>query len=515
MNAKIAAWRLFERKTATSAGCGVVDTHALYAAQCHNSYDTIHFSDRVVRDIADLLLRSVVNSVVSPRHPGLPQDRLLAQLREFTVRDPDVDRAHSSAGLLGRSMVGAEWSSIEGLAMARSMLSGRSHWAWFGGSVTAHEQIVQAVSHSLQQRGLPNTVSNFGVAATSPDYLSYCLDKVVGGEHQLRAFDVIVWEYAENDWSSGEDLDALVAASLRLPQHPVVLMYLHCGPRTIMQHGGCDARHATHRAIARRHGIVAIDLTPWIVSLNASEYPTYFYDGVHPNKQGGDAIGQFIVRVMHQGLRALHVLEPPFGPASSRSSVFARHRASLSTEAQRTRHCWTTLAAEKQRNLQPMQPAPGWTFVSEVPTSFEGVHKFNKNGWQNSNDSHWNTNFTYDKSVSQPSFACIQFRLDECSVNVVVYYLVTNANPWFGRANISMYSIGRLGEVHRSPSISNIMLISNHAYSGTARGKADRQTVAVLHRLLLPSLPARRTSWAIRVCPVQGLFRVIAIGCEN
>lgn len=516
VNAKIATWRLFEWKTATSAGCGVVDSHALYAAQCHNSYDTIHFGGRVVRDIADLLLRSVVNSVVSLRLPGLQQDRLLAQLREFTVRDPDVDRAHGSAGLLGRSMVGAEWSSIEGLAMARSMLARRSHWAWFGGSVTAHNQIVQAVSRSLQQRGLPNKVSNFGVPATGPDYLSYCLNKVVGGEHQLRVYDVIVYEYSENDFGSGEDLDALVAASLRLPQQPVVLMYLHCGPRTIVQHGGCDARHASHRAIARRHGIVAIDLTPWIVSLNVSDHPKYFYDSVHPTKQGGDAMGQFIVRVMHQGLRTLHVLEPPFGPASNRSAAFAQHRTSLSTEAQRTRHCWTTLAAEEQRNLQPMQPAPGWEFVSEVRGRMAGsFHTLSKNGWQNSNDSQWNTTFTYDKSFSQPGFACIQFRLDECSVNVVVYYLVTNVNPWFGRANISIYSIGPLGSnVHSVPSISNVTLISNQAYSGTAQGTAIRKTDAMMRRLLLPSLAARRTSWGIRVCPVQGLFRVIAIGCE-
>ena len=115
---------------------------------------------------------------------------------------PDLDRAHGS-GMLGRSMVGASWSSVEGLATARSLLAGHSSWAWFGGSVTAEGRILRAVSGNLAARGLTVSTSNFGVPATGPEYLSFCIKNVVGGEEVIMAAST---RYIRSQ--SAKDIDA-------------------------------------------------------------------------------------------------------------------------------------------------------------------------------------------------------------------------------------------------------------------------------------------------------------------
>ena len=520
-----------ELEVVARAGRGFVDAHALLATRCHNNYDTVHFDGLVTREMARLLLRSVV---ASPRDHSLPPAHQLAQLREFTSLDPDVDREHMS-GFLARSMVGAEWSSIEGLATARSMLARRnntlhSHWAWFGGSVTAQNRIVSDVQWNLKKRGLVTTVSNFGVPASDPEYLAYCLNNVVGGQDRLRNFDVIVWEYAENDYTSGSSLDSLVAATLRLPHQPVVLMYLHCGPRTVQRNQGRGCSHSTHRGIARKHGIVAIDLEPWILSINASDYPTYFYDGVHPTRAGAGFMGQLIIRAVHQGLRTLHVHESPhemrasqgtstddidglseIRPASVMSasgrSPLTRHRDNL-TDMPMIRHCWTTLGSEGQRNLLPMQPAPGWTFVSEALEKYPR----GKNGWQNGMLAYPRTNQTQRGQAERASLSCIDFRVEECSLELVVFYLSTNTNSLFGRANISVYSI-QPGGLRHQPALSNVTFVAGNP---NASKVSIGLTVAAQRKMLLPPQKAGKQgsgTWAIHVCPMHGLFRVIAIGC--
>jgi hypothetical protein len=528
VNEWIAAWRRSEMEVAWSAGWGMVDTFALLGVQCQESYDTIHFSRRVTQATARLLLQSVVTSV----HFRLAAAHQQHQLREFTSLDPDVDRAHDS-GWLSRSMVGAKWSSIEGLAMARSLRAGGSNgskWAWFGGSVTAQTLIVKDIQRRLRARGLVTTVSNFGVPASGPEYVSYCLEKMAGGPHGMNVYDVIVWEYAENDFnpSPGGALDYLLAAALRMPQRPVVFLYLHCGPRTVPR-TRCD--HDAYRALAKRHGIVAIDIAPWILSINSSDYPTYFRDGVHPTKQGAGAIGQFIVQVIHQGLRTLHVLEPAYKAPTKQAvgatgqfigqfivqlihqglhmlepaykartaefapsnEAFTRHRANLTAGTMhRTRHCWTTLGSKEERNLLPMHtPAPGWSFVS---TALEKYPK-GKNGWQ------------YDDRQKESS-ACIQFRSDSCWLEITLFYLATNTNPAFGSANVSAYRIGH----EDAPTISNVTLIANHYYNTKKPSAAMNLTVAATKKI--PLNVSERGSWALRFCSVQGDFRVIAIGCE-
>lgn len=95
--------------------------------------------------------------------------------------------------------------------------------------------------------------------ATGPNYASFCLEKIAGGKSDL--VDLFVLEWAENESESPPaSMEYVMRTLLLLPSKPVVMMYIHCGPRTVASAKCKSTAQMNHWNLASYYSLPALRL---------------------------------------------------------------------------------------------------------------------------------------------------------------------------------------------------------------------------------------------------------------